>query len=190
MPEPLHISGRLKVPEPPLADDAIRLQPLGEAQLPEFLELIEDPAVKRFTLVATEADEEFVRGWLRRYADGWDDGSRAGFWISSAGDAAFLGFAAIVHLDLAAREGEIGYMIAPAARGRGASARAIRLVTRWGFEELGLERLELRIDVTNLASERVAQRAGYRREGVLRNVHVKEGLRSDTGIWSRLATDE
>jgi RimJ/RimL family protein N-acetyltransferase len=94
-----------------------------------------------------------------------------------------------VHLDLAAREGEIGYMVAPAARGRGASARAVRLLTRWGFEELALERLELRIDVTNRASERVAERAGYRREGVLRNAYFKEGLRSDTGIWSRLVTD-
>ena len=80
-------------------------------------------------------------------------------------------------------------MVAPAARGRGASLRAVELLTRWGFDELGLERLELRIDVTNLASERVAERAGYSQDGVLRNVHFKEGLRSDTGIWSRLSTD-
>jgi len=80
-------------------------------------------------------------------------------------------------------------MIAPAARGRGVSARAIELLTRWGFDELGLARLELRIDVMNIASERVAERAGYRRDGVLRNVHFKEGLRSDTGVWSRLRTD-
>ena len=39
------------------------------------------------------------------------------------------------------------------------------------------------------ASERVAERCGYTREGTLRSVHVKEGLRSDTGIWSRLRTD-
>jgi RimJ/RimL family protein N-acetyltransferase len=179
----------LAPPEPPLADDAIRLEPLGAAQLPDFLPLIQDEAVKQFTLVPTEADEAFIRGWLAHYEAGWGEGSRAGFWIAGAGDGAFLGFAAIVHLDLDAREGEIGYMVAPAARGRGASGRAVELLTGWAFDELGLQRLELRIDVTNRASERVAERAGYRREGVLRSVHFKEGLRTDTGIWSRLNTD-
>jgi RimJ/RimL family protein N-acetyltransferase len=62
-------------------------------------------------------------------------------------------------------------------------------LTRWGFDELGLIRLELRIDVENPASERVAERSGYRRDGVLRNVHFKAGLRCDLGIWSRLSQD-
>jgi RimJ/RimL family protein N-acetyltransferase len=180
---------RPTVPRPRLADDAIRLEPLSEAQLPALLELIQDDDVKRFTLVPTVADEGFVRGWLSNYEAGWDDASRAGFWICGVADGAFLGFAAIVHLDLDVHEGEIGYMVVPAARGRGVSVRAVRLLTRWGFDELGLERLELRIDVTNSPSERVAERAGYRQEGILRNVYFKEGLRSDTGIWSRLRSD-
>ena len=63
------------------------------------------------------------------------------------------------------------------------------LLTRWGFAELGLERIELRIDVENGASERVAERAGYTREGVLRSVAFKEGLRADVAVWSRLRSD-
>jgi RimJ/RimL family protein N-acetyltransferase len=63
------------------------------------------------------------------------------------------------------------------------------LLTRWGFEELGLLRLELRIDVENPASESVAARAGYRKDGVLRNLHFKDGLRSDVAVWSRLSQD-
>jgi RimJ/RimL family protein N-acetyltransferase len=179
----------LRRPEPPLADDTIRLEPLARAHLADCLELVADAAVKRFTLVPSAADEAFVRGWLGRYEAGWEDASRAGFCVRSASNGAFLGFAAVVHLDLAALEGEIGYMIAPAARGRGVALRAVELLTRWGFDELGLERLELRIDVANTASERVAERAGYRRDGVLRNVHFKEGLRCDTGVWSRLRSD-
>ena len=179
----------LTAPDPPLADEALRLEPLAQAHAADFVELIKDSDVKRFTLVPGGADGAFVRDWLGRYEAGWLDGSRAGFCVRGVTDDAFLGFAAIVQLDLEKREGEIGYMIAPAARGRGVSARAIELLTRWGFDELGLERLELRIDVMNIASERVAERAGYRRDGVLRNVHFKEGLRSDTGVWSRLRTD-
>jgi RimJ/RimL family protein N-acetyltransferase len=49
--------------------------------------------------------------------------------------------------------------------------------------------LELRIDVENPASERVAERTGYVRDGVLRNVYFKEGFRGDLAVWSRLSQD-
>ncbi len=100
-----------------------------------------------------------------------------------------LGFAAIVHLDLEGKQGEIGYMLDGAARGRGAATRAVELITAWGLATLGLERLELRIDTANEASTKVAERAGYRRDGVLRSVSFKDGLRTDTAVWSRLRND-
>jgi RimJ/RimL family protein N-acetyltransferase len=153
-----------------------------------MLALTADPDVVRFTRVPAGADEAFVRGWIKRYEDGWDDGSRAGFAIRGQ-DGTVLGFAAFVELHLEQQEGEIGYMVAPAARGRGVAPRAVELLTRWGFDALGLIRLELRIDVQNPASELVAARTGYEREGVLRNVHFKDGLRCDLAVWSRLSHD-
>jgi RimJ/RimL family protein N-acetyltransferase len=63
------------------------------------------------------------------------------------------------------------------------------LLTDWALSELGAERLELRISVDNVASKRVAARCGYVREGVLRSLYVKDGLREDTEVWSRLASD-
>jgi RimJ/RimL family protein N-acetyltransferase len=178
----------LAPPDPPLADDEITLEPLTQAHVPQMLVLSEDPDVVRFTRVPAGADETFVRDWIGRYERGWSDRSRVGFAIRSSGGS-FLGFAAVVDLDLEHRQGEIGYMVAPAARGRGVARRAVELLTRWGFSELGLLRLELRIDVENPASALVAERAGYQRDGVLRNVHLKEGLRSDLAVWSRLSND-
>jgi RimJ/RimL family protein N-acetyltransferase len=153
-----------------------------------MLALTADPDVVRFTRVPAGADEAFVRGWIKRYEDGWGDGSRAGFAIRGQ-DGTVLGFCAFVELHLEQQEGEIGYMVAPAARGRGVAPRAVELLTRWGFDTLGLIRLELRIDVQNPASELVAARTGYEREGVLRNVHFKDGLRCDLAVWSRLSHD-
>ena len=153
-----------------------------------MLALVEDEDILRYTRVPAGADEQFVRGWIARYESGWDDGTRAGFSVRGH-DATFLGFAAVVELDLANHEGELGYMIAPAARGRGVSLRALELLTRWCFDDLGLIRAELRIDVANTPSLRVAERAGYRQDGILRNVHFKDRLRSDVAVWSRLASD-
>ena len=92
-------------------------------------------------------------------------------------------------LDRDAREAEAGYIVAPAARGRGIAVRALRLLTDWSLQELGLERVELRIEVENEPSIRVAERAGFVREGVLRSVHFKQGLRANIAVYSRLATD-
>ena len=180
---------RLRAPDPPLADGVIRLDRMSRGDLSDLLELVEDEAIKEFTLVPTAAGESFVRSWIRGYEDGWRGGTRAGFIVRSV-EGDFLGFASMFRLDLPAREAEIGYAVAPAARGRGVAGRALALLTGWGLDELGLERLELRIAVTNPASERVATRAGYTREGILRRVHFKEGRRVDLGVWSRLRGDE
>jgi RimJ/RimL family protein N-acetyltransferase len=181
---------RLRAPDPPLTDGVIRLDAMTRADVPDLLDLVEDAAIREYTLVPTAAGESFVRSWIRGYEEGWKNGGRAGFVVRDAADGAFLGFASMFRLDLPAREGEIGYAVSPSARGRGVAGRAVCLLTRWGFDELGLERLELRISVTNAASERVAERAGYRQEGVLRSVHFKEGRRIDLGIWSLLRSDE
>ena len=181
---------RLTRPDPPLSDDAILLEPLRRSLAPEFeWAAAGDPEIVRFTLIPTNPDATFVAEWLGRYENGWLDGTRAGFAIRGADDEAALGFAAIVTLDLDKREGEIGYALPLEGRGRGTATRAVSLLTRWGLDQLGLQRLELRIDVRNTASERVAERCGYRRDGILRSLHVKEGLRGDVGVWSRLASD-
>jgi RimJ/RimL family protein N-acetyltransferase len=62
-------------------------------------------------------------------------------------------------------------------------------LTAWAFGELGAMRAYLIIHVENRASERVAERCGYRREGVMRSIHVKQGRRTDAGLWARLASD-
>ena len=163
---------------------------MSRGDVPDLLELVEDDAIKEFTLVPTAAGESFVRSWIRGYEDGWRGGTRAGFVVRAAEGDEFLGFASMFGLDLPTGEAEIGYAVAPAARGRGVAGRALALLTGWGLGELGLERIELRIAVTNPASERVAARGGYTKEGVLRHVHFKEGRRVDLGVWSRLRGDQ
>jgi RimJ/RimL family protein N-acetyltransferase len=184
------VSRRLRRPEPALADDAIRLEPLAEVLAPDLDWVLGgDPDTDRFTLLPGNPDRTWLTSWLGRYERGWDDGSCAGFAVRDGGTGEAIGFAGMVQLDLEKQEGEIGYVVAPAARGRGVAGRAVGLLTRWGFDELDLERIELHIDPANEPSARVAQRVGYRLEGTLRSTYFKEGRRSDVAIWARLAGD-
>jgi RimJ/RimL family protein N-acetyltransferase len=130
----------------------------------------------------------FAESWLAGYEDGRRDGTREVFAIVD-GDGTFLGIAVAPRIDLPARTAELGYMVVRAARGRGVATAALRLLTEWAFDELGLLRTELLISVENSASKRVAKRCGYVREGVLRSVHVKQERREDTELWARLPGD-
>ena len=85
------------------------------------------------------------------------------------------------------RTGHIGYWCARQARGRGVTTRALRLLSLHGFEERGLQRLELITDPDNHASQRVAEKVGYRREGVMRShLDHADGRRRDSILFSLL----
>jgi ribosomal-protein-alanine N-acetyltransferase len=173
-------------PAPPLSDGVVRLEPIEERFVSEFEALTHDPEVIRFTRVPARRSNDFAAGWIAGYVQGWAEGSRAGFAIVDVDDGAFLGMCGLIRIEWDASEAEIGYVVAPAARGRGTAGRSIDLISRWGLDELGLARIEAVIDVANEASLRVAERAGYRREGVRRSAYFKHGVRADVAIYSLL----
>jgi RimJ/RimL family protein N-acetyltransferase len=172
-----------------LGDEIIRLEPLGEEHLAGLASLGLNPAVVQNTRVPEPWPDGFERTWLELYEQGRRNGTRDGYAVVDAETGAFLGIAGVVDIEPDANQGEIGYALAPGARGRGIATRALRLVTRYALDELGLERLELQIATDNDASVRVAEKCGYRREGVLRSLYIKPGRRGDFVIYSLLPSD-
>jgi RimJ/RimL family protein N-acetyltransferase len=87
--------------------------------------------------------------------------------------------------------GEIGYWARSDARGRGVMTRALVLVSRFALRHEGAARVQLRADVENAASRRVAEKAGFALEGVLRQAHWNErlGRRQDWAMYSLLPGD-
>jgi RimJ/RimL family protein N-acetyltransferase len=140
-------------------------------------------------LGASNANAAYIAEMLERCDRGWQEASGAFFSIRDSTSHAFLGYGAAIRLQLAARQGELGFMVAPHARGQGVATRTLKPLTDWCFKELGLIRLELRINTRNEASVNVAAANGYRLEGVLRSVHLKRDQRVELGIWSRLWSD-
>jgi RimJ/RimL family protein N-acetyltransferase len=165
----------------------IRLEPLDRSYLDGLAAVAADPDVRRFTRVPDPVPSGFPETWLGRYEEGRREGTREGFAIVDD-DGDFLGVAVVPRLDRDTRTAELGYVVVREARGRGVATEALRLLTEWAFGS-GMLRIELLISVDNPASKRVAQRCGYVREGVLRSLHVKQDVREDTEIWSRLVDD-
>ena len=166
----------------------VRLELLSAEHVDGLSAIAQDPDVQRNTFVPSAPPDDFGTTWLESYERGRKDGTREGFAIVDVEDGSFLGIAVAVRIDEEANEAELGYILAPEARGRGAATEALRQLTEWGFAR-GFERLELRGDADNVASRRVAERCGYTLEGILRSVYFKEGRSSDMFIYSRLPSD-
>jgi RimJ/RimL family protein N-acetyltransferase len=166
----------------------VRLEPLDERWLDDVGELVADPEVLRFTRIPEPPPMGFARGWIDRYTEGRRDGTCEGFAVLD-GDGRFVGLGLAPDIDPSAGELELGYIVASGARGRGIATEILRLLTEWAFQTIRAERAFLIIDVENRASQRVAERCGYRHEGDMRSIHLKDGRRIDAGLWSRLPTD-
>jgi RimJ/RimL family protein N-acetyltransferase len=178
------------LPEPPLSDDAVRLRPWSSADLDAALAATQDPLIQRFTRVP--ADQTMAQ--LREYVDGRDDARKTGeelaLVIADTRTDDLLGTVSLLRFAWDERRGEIGYWVAPEARGRGVATRAVTLLSRWALRELPLERLALHTDRENLASQLVAERCGFTREGVLRSWEARAGRpRHDLVIFSLLRAD-
>jgi RimJ/RimL family protein N-acetyltransferase len=165
----------------------VRLEPFADEHLPSIDELIADPVTLGFTRIPEPTPPDFARQWLDMYEAGRRDGTREAFVALDDGDR-FLGLALAPEIDRAAREVELGYIVAPGARGRGVATKMLRALTSWAFEQ-GALRATLVINIDNPASERVAARCGYVREGVMRSIHLKGERRVDATLWSRLPSD-
>jgi RimJ/RimL family protein N-acetyltransferase len=165
----------------------MRLEPLSERHLPDVAALLDDPDVLRFTRVPEPPPADFARTWIERYESARVKGTAEAF-AALDDDGTFAGLALAPQIERQSGEVELGYITAPAARGRGAATWMLGELTEWAFAH-GALRIVLIIDVRNGASEKVAERCGYTREGVLRSIHLKQDLRVDAALWSRLPSD-
>lgn len=167
---------------------SVRLVPLAREHLPAVQALTGDPEVLRWTRIPEPTPPDFAETWFGRYERGRRDGTQDAF-AAVDEEGEFLGLALAPRIEREAQTAELGYIVAPSARGRGVATEALRLLTHWAFEELDMLRLELLIGSANEPSRRVAERNGYRREGIMRSFYVKQGVRDDVEMWSRLASD-
>jgi RimJ/RimL family protein N-acetyltransferase len=180
----------IPLPDPALTDGVITLRPPRAADVPALLEACQDPDIQHFTFVPSPYREEHARDFVARHAADREAGVAANFVVAAAGDEArVLGTVGAQRPDWDNAVVELGYWVAPWARGRGTAARALGLLAPWVVDALGMRRVTLHIDAENAASRRVAERAGFAYEGTLRSALDVKGRRWDLALYARLAED-
>lgn len=151
-----------------LEDGAVRLRGLRPDDVPAVVAACRDPEIARWTTIPWPYGEHHAVEFVRAATDGRRRGTGVAFAMADPADDGLIGCISLVGVHWTTLVGTVGYWVAAEARGRGVARRALGLLSRWSFDRLGLERLQLDVVVGNHASCRVAEAAGYRREGVRR----------------------
>jgi RimJ/RimL family protein N-acetyltransferase len=174
--------------EPPqaLAGDGVRLRPLREDDAPAYAAAFrDDPQLGRLVGTEKDPDEAAAR---ERIADAEQ---RGGFElaITADGSDAFCGLVAVHSIELAHGRAEVGFWLAPGARGARLGTRAVALVVDWLFDGAGLRRVEMTTTPDNAGALVLARRLGFEEEGVLRQRAIERGRAVDI-VWFGLLRDE
>jgi len=111
------------------------------------------------------------------------------FAVFDAGSEKFVGGVGLNFINRVHQLANLGYWVRTGSAGRGVATRATRLAARFGFDELGLRRIEIVAAVDNIASQRVAEKAGALREGILRHRLLVRGESQDAVLFSLLPAD-
>ena len=165
------------------------LRPPRPEEAAEALAMLTDPDVVQWNPAPAVVDEATARAWLERGRD-WSSGGHATFSVVDPVSTRMLGNVSVHRIDREQAFAALGYRVAPWARRQGVATAALAAVSGWSFDRLGLARLELCHAVDNPGSCRVAEKAGFRLEGALRQSFVYgDGARHDEHLHGRLRTD-
>jgi RimJ/RimL family protein N-acetyltransferase len=176
----------LRFPAAALEDAVVRLRPWRESDVQSQLEAFSDPWFQRFSDWAPATAIEARRHQLED-EQARQRGERVQFaLVEPSEDGGVLGGASLHDVELDQGRASVGFWLTADARGQGVATHAVRLIARWAFEDLGLERIVVTCAPDNLASQRVAERCGFSREGVLRSHMPFKGGRRDTVVFSVL----
>ncbi|MET8262746.1 GNAT family N-acetyltransferase [Micromonospora arida] len=165
----------------------LALRPWRDDDAPAVRAAFDCPQIQRWHVRRIDGDDE-ARVWTAQWAGRWRDETAASWAIVDADDRP-LGQVGLRGVLLAEASAQLSYWLVPAARGRGIATEALRALTRWSFTRAGLHRLALDHSTANTASCRVATRADFPVEGVLRgSVRHADGWH-DMHLHARLRTD-
>ena len=175
---------RLSVPSDGIRTGDVLLRAISLPDIDVLLPAFSDPELRDAGNLPAFSREELAAS-LRDLPALAERGRLLPLAAVDAGTGDVVGAGMLHHLDADRKIVEIGYWVFPGARGRGTGATIARMLAEHAFS-LGVERVAAYVNVDNTASERVLERAGFTREGVVRSMPKPDGRRVDKTLFSLL----
>jgi RimJ/RimL family protein N-acetyltransferase len=173
--------------KPVLTGELTVLRPFTEDDAAGIAEIIDDPEVLRFTFdSSTELTLERLRSW---YGSRSAQTDRIDLAVTDRSTGELLGEVVLYEWDPASGSCTFRTLIGPRGRGRGIGTEATRLIIGYGFDQLGLNRIQLELYSDNHRARRVYEKVGFVEEGVRRQALMRGEDRVDETLMAVLAQD-
>ena len=174
---------------PTLSRDGVVLREWNDDDIGVVMAVADDPLIPLISSVPTVADPASARAYVDRQRSRAPEGIGWAFAVAPSIDSPASGFVGVMWRDREEGRASIGYWAGPSARKLGLTTRAVALATDWAIEQPGLERLEAYIEPWNTGSIKVAEGAGFEKEGLMRSFAPVGGRRMDALLYARVAPD-
>lgn len=173
-----------------LNDGIVALRPLSKDDAESIAEACRTaPDVVHWVMRLPNLDEPGAQTWIEQRRERERDGQQITRTIVATDSEDLQGIVWLGRFDREARRAELAYWTAAAARNRGVATAAVRLMANYGFTQLKLIRIQILAPVQNVASRRVAERAGFTDEGLLRSYRNIAGEQTDLVMYSLLNSE-
>ena len=163
------------------ADDTRPLYEAVRESLPELLPWM--------PWVHPDYSFEESESWVQARGRVWDEGTDYACAVFEPPTGRLLGVVGLNKVDRIHTTANLGYWVRSSSTRRGVATAAARLMARFGLGRLGFQRLEIVAAVDNRPSQRVAEKAGAKREGVMRKGLLYHGVPHDAVLYSLVAED-
>lgn len=178
------------LPEVSLQTPRLTLRPYRAADAPDVALACRDELTQRWLPLPNPYTDADALAWCTEISPRFRTSGDGIEWAAvRRSDDRLIGSFGLKRTDWRGRSSEIGYWVAPWARGDGLAVEAVQAIARWLLLEQGFERMVLRAAPGNIASARVAEKAGFTREGVARNAGFTNSGRVDLVVFSLVPSD-
>jgi [ribosomal protein S5]-alanine N-acetyltransferase len=168
----------------------VHVRPLTAADADDVVAIFGDKLTQRWLPFPPKFGRGEGLAWCTDLAaERRDSGAGDHYGVVRREDDRLVGCLWTKRTDWAYRVTEISYAVAPDARGFGLAAEAVDALAIALILEHGFQRVELRVAPGNTASHRMAEKAGFTYEGLLRNAGYVHSGRTDLEVWSFVAAD-
>ena len=174
---------------PTLETERLILRKMTPADAEAVFAYASDPEVTRYVIWDTHRTIEDSEIFLRSTVERYENAEAADWGIVRKENGRFIGGCGIVGWDLDHARAEMGYVLSREYWGQGLMPEAVRAMISFGFERMGLNRIEARCMVENVASARVMEKAGMTYEGTLRKREFIKGAYRDIKLYAILRSE-
>lgn len=173
----------MALPTPTLHTARLRLRPFGDTDANNLFALHSSTSVLRYWDAPPWSELARAERFISVCRQMAEEGTGARLAVDRVSGGAFIGWCGVTRWNPDYRSATLGYCFAEQAWGHGYATEAARVVLRWAFDTLDLNRVQAETDTRNAASARVLEKLGFVREGTLREDCVVNGEVSDSWVY-------